>query len=231
MTAVNPKNIYSICINCCGLIGDTLIRTPFIEAIKKKCPHATIDIITDVDKTTLLENHPDVDKIITFNRNKKPTLKYLKDLLTVIKIIRKAHYDLMINLYGGGSSPQITKISRAKHRWGFYYKKKHKSIYTYGCKNINTNTSLSHWGQALGVILKPFNIEPKNLRRGTTFIPTEDARQKANTILKTANKSWVLFNMGAGDARKMWPVKSYLQIAKWLQLTYDYRVLPVSMFS
>ena len=226
MNPIDAKNIHSICINCCGLIGDTLIRTPFIEAIKKKCPHATIAVITDIDKTTLLEHHPDVNKVIAFNRNKKPILKYLKDLLCLIKSLRKAHYDLMINLYGGGSSAQITKLSNAKYRWGFYRNEKEKNIYTdtIPWPNYIMDSLIHHWGQHFGLLLEPFNISPAELRAGTTFITTEQAKQKANVILQTVNKPWVLFNMGAGDAKKMWPVRNYVQIAKWLQLTYDYHV-------
>ncbi len=181
-------------------------------------------MITDIGRTTLLDNHPDVDRVIAFNRQKKPLLKYLKSLVNLLKHLRQIRYDLMINLYGGGSSTQITKLSRAKHRWGFYYKDKHKTVYTHGYKAVDTNANLAHWGQALGSLLSPFDIEPKDLRAGTTFIPTTTARQQAKTILHTVAKPWVLFNMGAGDIRKMWPVKNYFCVAKWLQATYGYHI-------
>ena len=81
---LNLDNIKTICINCLGLLGDVLIRTTVIETIAKQCPHATITVIVEPGRDILLRNHPDIDHIILFNRNKKPRFQYLKNLLTLI---------------------------------------------------------------------------------------------------------------------------------------------------
>jgi len=223
---IDAKKIHSICINCCGLLGDTLIRVPFIEALAKLCTEAKITVITDKGKEILLRNHPAVTHVLTFNRQKSPRWTYIKDLIHFIFCLRRNRYDLLINLYGGGSSVGITKFSKAKYRLGFYRNTKEKKAYTHGMAwpNYIMDSLMYHWGQQFGLLLSPFALQPEDLRAGTTFIPTATAVIKAKTIIQETTQAWVLINLGAGDARKIWPIENYFTIAKWLHATYDYHI-------
>lgn len=223
---IDATQIYSICINCRGLLGDTLIRVPLIEAIATTCPQAKITAITDPGRQILLKNHPNVNNIITFNRQKKPLFNYLKGFIAFTKQIRNAHYDLMIDLYGGGSSISITQFSKAKYRIGFYRNRREKTAYTHGVAYPHHlwDSRMYHWGQQFGLLLKPFGLGTNDLRAGTTFIPTINAQQQASNIMTNIKQPWILINMGAGDIRKIWAVEKYLALAKWLQQTYDYHI-------
>ena len=218
---INSNDLKTICINCLGLMGDVLIRTSFIEAVAKRCPHAKITVIVEPNRDILLRNHPDVDHIIIFNRNKKPRLQYLKNLWNLICTLRKNKFDLFINLYGGGSSASITRLSNAKHRFGFYYKKQHAKAYTYALPHP---VFTEHWGKSFGVLLAPLGISSKNLRAGTTFIPTKNAHYGAEKIMRNSAKKWVLINLGAGDVRKIWSIKNQVCLAKWLVEKHDYHL-------
>jgi ADP-heptose:LPS heptosyltransferase len=218
---INTAELKTICINCLGLIGDVLIRAPFIECIAQRCPQASITVIVEPGRDILLRNHPDIDHIIIFNRNKTPRLPYLKNLWNLIRTLRKNKYDLFINLYGGGSSAGITRLSNAKHRFGFFYKKKHAAAYTYGLPHP---LFTEHWGKSFGILLAPLGITNKDLRAGTTFIPSQKALISADDIMWESASPWVLINLGAGDIRKIWPIKNQVSLAKWLVEKYHYHL-------
>jgi heptosyltransferase-1 len=218
---INHSELKAICVNCLGLMGDVLIRTSFIEAVAKRCPDAKITIIVEPNRDILLRNHPDVDHIIIFNRNKKPRLQYFRNLCSLIRTLRKNKFDLLINLYGGGSSASITRLSNAKYRFGFYYKQQHAKAYTYALPHP---VFTEHWGKSFGVLLEPLGIGSKDLRAGTSFIPTEQAHFGANKIMKNNTQPWVLINLGAGDVRKIWSIKNQVSLAKWLVEKYNYHL-------
>ena len=224
--SIDLTKIHTICINCCGLLGDTLIRVPVIEAVANTCPQAKITVITDPGREILLKNHPDVDETIAFDRRKKPLFTYIKSLMKFVRQLRKAHYDVMINLYTGGSSSGITKFSQAKYRLGFYRNRKEKSCYTHGIAypHYRWDSGMYHWGQQFGLLLQPFGLGVNDLHAGTTFIPTTNARQQASKYIANIKQSLVLINMGAGDIRKIWAIKKYVTLANWLQQTYNYHI-------
>lgn len=226
MKRIGPLKIQKICINCCGLIGDVLIRTPFVEAVSKIYPHAKITAITDEGREELLNNHPNINNVITYKRNKKLRFSYIVNIIKFIRQLRKNKFDLIINLYGGGSSAVITKWSNAHLRLGFYRNDKEKKVYTYGVPwpEYEMSSQLYHWGQQFGLLLKPFSVFPKDLLAGVTFIPTTEAQEKAHKIIAKVNRPWVLMNMGAGDTRKLWNIDNFVSTAIWLHDSYGYHI-------
>lgn len=93
-------------------IGDTVLATPSLIALKKFLPHAQIDILLEDWVAPLLEGFEDVDNVIpvgdgSFSR------------FSVMRRLRRERYDVVFNLHGGTTSSFFTAASRAKHRVGF----------------------------------------------------------------------------------------------------------------
>lgn len=101
----NPKNIL-IC-NIANL-GDLIISTTVLPAIKKQYPHSEIGFLTASGSAVVLKGHPSVARIHSFdhwylNRNRlgicKAILEHVKSSRRVLKELRKVRYDLAIDLY------------------------------------------------------------------------------------------------------------------------------------
>jgi ADP-heptose:LPS heptosyltransferase len=221
MFDIEPMKIKAIAINCCGLIGDALIRVPFIEKVASLFPNASIAVIVDRGREELFINHPDIDEVIVYNRVKKPRLVYLKNLYQLICHLRKEKFDIFFDLYSGGSSIGVTKFSKAKYRFGFCYTAKSRKAYTHPFPYPEI---AQHWGQDFGKLLAPFNVQEKDLRAGTSFYPNPAAEQTIKTLLNQSTQAWVLFNMGAGDLKKTWPVENFVALAAWLHEQYDFHI-------
>ncbi|MSN96538.1 glycosyltransferase family 9 protein [Campylobacter sp. FMV-PI01] len=104
-----------ICVIMLGLFGDVLLRTPILRALKTKFPDSKITVIVDKIGYEVLKNNPNIEKIITMDRNRSNYLKYIiSKISTQFKIILNK-FDLLIDLYDGSSSKMMAKFSFA--RW------------------------------------------------------------------------------------------------------------------
>lgn len=94
-------------------IGDTVLCTPSLHALRRFLPHARIDVLLEDWVAPLLECCPDVDNVITVKRGN--TLERAR----LFPRLRRARYDVAFNLHGGTTSTFITAASGARHRVGY----------------------------------------------------------------------------------------------------------------
>ena len=94
-------------------IGDTVLTTPSLIALRRFLPEAQIDILLEDWVAPVLEGFREVDNILTFSRKSKKSR-----VETLIKL-RRAKYDVVFNLHGGTTSTFFVRAAGAKHRVGF----------------------------------------------------------------------------------------------------------------
>lgn len=212
---IENSNVETICILCWGLIGDVFMRIPVIELIKKHYPDALLTCVVDPVGEQVLQNHPDVTNVIVFSREKSNKYSYIKQTIVNIMILRREKFDLSVNLYSGGSSPLISRLIGAQIRLGFDH--------TYSLRKYNTISAphpsfCQHWTVALASILTPLGIAAGSVRRGSSFYTSKKADDYATE--KINGRKTIIFNLGAGQIDKQWPVKSYVQLARYINQNY-----------
>ena len=116
-TELNPNNINRILIiRQHDQLGDFLIATPTIRAIRKKYPTALISIVVKDYTLPVILNNPNVDRIIIYKEKfKNWNLKWLKEFLSEIM---KPKYDLAIvlnTISRSITSDLIAILSRSKN--------------------------------------------------------------------------------------------------------------------
>jgi len=204
------NNISRICVIAWGLIGDVFIRVPVIEALRKRFPDSEITVIVESLTRPVFEYNPAVDHVFVINRKKQPLLQYVASTLKNIIKLRKYKYDLVIDLYGGGSSPTISRLSKAKIILGFDHKKKLRKSYNLLVKQPDF---CRQWILDFGKMLKPLGVDEKNIRVGTTFIyPNADSKVIEHFFQD--DKRYFCINLGARDPVKCWPIDKYVELAK-----------------
>ncbi|MDH5180678.1 MAG: glycosyltransferase family 9 protein [Gammaproteobacteria bacterium] len=213
----DDTSIHKICILSWGLIGDVFIRTPVIEAVKKRFPAASIDVVVDPSSVGVLLNHPDINKVIPYSRKKKPALRYLAHSLRNILLLRRAQYDLCINLYCGGSSPLISRLTGARYRLSYNHT---PSLRWANNLQADTPSFCGNWIEALAKMLAPLGIPPEQVRRGTSFYVTDAAGQRAAELLHGLQQPIIGLNLGAGPAIKRWPLSDFLALTRQISETY-----------
>jgi heptosyltransferase-2 len=98
-----------------AFLGDVILATPVIAELKRLFPTAQIDVLVKKGNEGLLQNNPHLTAVYTFEKNKGK----FSEIIRLIKLFKKSHYDLAINLHRFGSSGLLTIFSGAKERIGF----------------------------------------------------------------------------------------------------------------
>jgi lipopolysaccharide heptosyltransferase II len=110
MSAVDWPQVRRILVVKLRSIGDTVLSTPSLIALRRYAPQAEIDVLLEDWVAPVLEGHDGVNVIgISTGMGAR---------LATISRLRKRQYDVAFNLHGGTTSTFLTWASGAKHRFG-----------------------------------------------------------------------------------------------------------------
>lgn len=90
------------------------MATSLIEKLHAFYPDAEIDFLLKKGNERILAGHPFLKKVLLFDKKNK-----LKSLFSLISVVRKNKYDLVVNVHRHFSSGLITVLSGAKEKIGF----------------------------------------------------------------------------------------------------------------
>ena len=151
------QSVRSVLVVRLRSIGDTVLTTPSLYALKRFLPHARLDILLEDWVAPVLEGFEYVDNIITLKRGSTAARA------GVARQIRAARYDVAYNLHGGTTATLLTRASGARHRVGY-------SSYQYGrLHNHLAPSSSSLWGRD-----KTHSVEQQLALLGWTGVPVTD---------------------------------------------------------
>lgn len=94
-------------------IGDTVLATPTLAALRRFLPAARIDVLLEDWVAPVLRAHPDVDRVVTVERGS------IAARLKLARRLRIENYDVAFNLHGGTTATLLTRASGARHRVGY----------------------------------------------------------------------------------------------------------------
>jgi lipopolysaccharide heptosyltransferase II len=93
-------------------IGDTVLMTPCLEAIKALRNDIAITVVLEPLSAPILEDHPLVDQLLVTSATFTKRVKLVKSL-------RRSRFDVAFNLHGGTTASIIAKLSGARDTVGF----------------------------------------------------------------------------------------------------------------
>lgn len=134
-------------------IGDVVITSALCSSLKKSFPSAQVDYLVHSVSAPLLENHPDIDNVIslTLKQRKNPWL-YFKQ----VRALAKQGYDIIIDASSTPKSEFISLFSRnTRYKVGRY--KKHRG-FAYTHKVMPSELRGDKFKQRLA-LLKPLHDE------------------------------------------------------------------------
>lgn len=194
-------------------IGDTVLATPSLFALKRFLPEAQVDILVEDWVAPLLADHPHVDNVITLERGGFLTR------LGVARELRAERYDVVYNLHGGTTATFLARATGARHRVGFK---------SYQYANLHTTLAPSPlflWGQQ-----KTHSVEQQLALLGWTGVPVTDrprthlgisssAVASVNQQLAAAglgDRQIALIHPAAAFETKRWAVENFARIAEFV---------------
>jgi lipopolysaccharide heptosyltransferase II len=194
-------------------IGDTVLATPSLFALKRFLPNVKVDILVEDWVAPLLDNHPHVDGVIVLGRGGFMTRA------RVARELRAANYDVVYNLHGGTTATFLTRATGARYRVGF-------KTYQYAqLHNHPSPSPLLLWGQQ-----KAHSVEQQLALLGWTGVPVTDrprtqlgiSQRAAGTVDKLLGEAGLtdqkiaLIHPAAAFATKQWATENFARVAEFV---------------
>jgi len=96
-------------------VGDVILSTAALPNLRAAFPDATIDFLVERNCREVIEGNDSVDNAIVFSKTGMNGARILLDL-------RRAGYDMVIDLFGNPRSALMTFASRARYRVGYDFR-------------------------------------------------------------------------------------------------------------
>lgn len=207
----DPGGVRNILVVSSTAIGDTLLSTPAIRAVRKRYPHANIMAHFNVRNMELFEDNPHINGIIPYHRGYKRFLRTIWEF-------RKHRFDLVLIFHG--NEPQATPMAYLS---GARFILKVPRSREYGFLLSNTDNGFE----------RPFEHHVIDLRLKTAFMA--GCRDRNREMVLKVDKDQesfiegymeslgvpkdaiiVGFQVGAASDYKVWPGKYFVELGKRL---------------
>ncbi len=97
-------------------LGDLVLITPFLTALRRAAPQAKITLLQDVRWREVMAGNPDIDEILTIDRKGKDNK--FSALWQYSKKLQQKNFDLVINLNPSERCTFLAAFSGAKYKIG-----------------------------------------------------------------------------------------------------------------
>ena len=220
-------HLRSILILKLGSLGDVVHTIPLLNILRREIPDARIDWAIEKRNSSLVENHPSVDKIIVFER--ESALGAVVSFIKLVKTIRSNKYDMIMDLQGNLKGGIVTLLSGCQKRMGFARgSSRVETISTFftNCKVIEEDSHIieRNIGFAKGIGIDAAGI--------SFDIPVdESAKTYIDEFLKSknvSNRRIVIIHPGVTWKTKKWPAENYLRLSETIIKTIPDTVIIVT---
>jgi len=189
-------------------IGDTVLATPSLLALRRFLPNAQIDIMLEDSVAPVLEGSDLVDNLLTVSDSTASRLKVAREL-------RRRKYDLAFNLHGGTTSTFFVRASGARDRVGL---REYQYSFLY---NHLLSSAADFWSRT------PLHSAEQQLALlGSVGVPVDDLPRSRLTVTEKGRTarvnewiergSYALLHPGTAFFTKQWSPENFAGTALFL---------------
>ena len=194
-------------------IGDVLLSTPVIKAMREACPDSYIAFMVRPYAKEILEDNPYLNEVIVYDKNGSQR-GFLKNL-SFIRSLRRKKFDIALILHPTTrthlvvSSAGIPRRIGYNKKWGFLLTTRVPHTKQYGLKH-EIDYALD--------ILRYIGLEPKDK---ALYMPVNNrSEHKIDALFKESgiskNDRCIAVNPGASCASKRWSADRFAKVANRL---------------
>ncbi|HEY5124632.1 MAG TPA: glycosyltransferase family 9 protein, partial [Ignavibacteria bacterium] len=195
-----------------AFIGDVILTIPMISELRNRFPESVIDFLCIPKTQELLENNPNINTVIVYDKHKN---KGLSGLLKFAKILKNREYDTIISPHRSFRSTFLVYLSRCKNTIGFNI----SALSVLYKKTVNYIKNI-HDIQRNLMLLGPLGIVQSEIVKPQFFV-SEEKKMKIEKILvkhKIGNKTqFITVAPGSIWFTKRFPFEKFAAILKQLR--------------
>jgi lipopolysaccharide heptosyltransferase II len=193
-------------------IGDTVLCTPSLIALKRFLPEAQVDILLEDWVAPILDGFESVDNVLTVEPG-------AVGRFAVARNIRRRKYDVVFNLHGGTTATFFVATSGARHRVG-YSNYQYSFLYNHLLSSPSDfwKRDATHSAEQqlalLGFLGVPVEDRPKS-----HLAVTESSMASLETKLTpqfSIHEPFAIIHPLAASKTKEWQIEKFAQTAEFL---------------
>jgi len=190
-------------------IGDTVLTTPSLVALRRFLPHTSIDILLEDWVAPVLDGSRLVDRVISIPRHSHAARA------RIARDLHRTGYDVAYNLHGGTTATFLARASGATHRVGYAHYQ-YARLYNHiapSPQEIWSRPTLHSVEQQLALI--GWTGVPVSDRPATQLAVTEKAAQSVSAKLVAHNiydEPLAMIHPAAAFETKQWPAENFARV-------------------
>ncbi len=217
MESIRPKRLLIIQLR---RIGDVLLSTPVVRAIKLRYPGIRLAFLTESESRSLLEKNPFLDELMVWESAQYTNPAYI---IRILRALREKRFDTVIDLQGSPRTALASFLSGAKSRVGFDYRGR-ELFYNIKVKR----ESHPKYGSAFKLdILQPFNLSSDDLKPEIFLTAEALAWGKRFFSRYQLDDSGFKVALSPVSRRpyKRWSLENFSKLASWLASNFRAKVI------
>jgi len=188
-----------------GFIGDVILSSPVISALKKVYPDSEISLLTTPLASDLYKTHKDLKEVLVFDKRK--TQKGIFGIFSMASELRAKSYDVVYSLHKSSRTSALLFLSGIKKRYAF---KESKLNFLYS--KVAPRSDLKHDALRNLAILRVHDLKPEDHACPMSLGQSASAKEKALDIISSLKgKKIVVIAPGSVWATKRLPVETFLE--------------------
>ncbi len=180
---MEPRRILVIKL---GHIGDVLVTTPVISALKTAFPRAAVTALVNQGTEAMLQHNPHLDTLLVLRREHPSPWRAASRQLHLLRRLRRGRFDLSLELSGGDRGAFLSLAAGAGLRVGFAPKKPHLRARAFHLLADQRGTQ-NHVVETFLRQVRALGLEPG--RPPLVFRPGPQAERRAGELLERAGIS------------------------------------------
>ncbi len=209
-------------------IGDLILSTPGLAALRKDSPDAEIVLMARKGYEGTLKTNPNIDRIIPFDFRikKKNFVQRIVAEVNFIRKIRSEKFDVVISLHPGDRIAFLAWCSGA----GIRVAPRKQAFNFLSNILVNVEEDTISYLQYYNKLFSAFTKE--DIAAKTDFFVSPGDRLWANDFLRQSNIEvndlLIGIHPGASEPTKIWPVENYAELIRELFLLGKIKILLIA---
>ncbi len=219
-----PPDLKKILLTRIDRIGDVMLTTPVLQAVRRKFPQAWIAVLVRPETREIAEGNPHVNEVILYDKKGKERSVFGTALFSLA--LRRHNFDAVIHFHPTHRVHWVSFLAGIPVRIG--YRKKSGWLLTHSMEDFKKE-GLKHETAYNFDLLRFLNVaEPERLE---LHFPMNNSKQAAFEAcakqegFHPAGEPYAVINPSASCPSKMWPAEKFAVMGDKLWEQYRFRTI------